>query len=69
MSDTGTIRQRPLYGCAGCYDEYSWPAEDLRVDGEMVWCENCWSDGCFITGDARDRDWNDLDVFSPELQQ
>ena len=34
----------PLYSCAYCADEYSWPAEDLFWSEALnTWiCDNCW---------------------------
>lgn len=36
----------PLYGCEICYEDHSWPAEDLFwSDALEGWCcENCWDD-------------------------
>lgn len=42
-----------LYPCAHCYEEYSWPAEDLSWCPEIQkWiCINCWD--CDVHGDTR----------------
>jgi hypothetical protein len=43
----------PLYGCAYCADEYSWPASDLFwSEKTKSWvCDNCW--------DGLDEHWVD----------
>ena len=68
----------PLYSCscAGCRDEVSYPASDLRVHDGAVWCNDCWdySDPIFITfdenGDGDERlDWLSLEPFVPEHEK
>ena len=36
----------PVYPCLHCYEDYSWPAEDLHWSSdEQGWvCRNCWDD-------------------------
>ena len=59
----GSIGQRPLYGCTSCYEDYSWPADDLRVYENECWCEICWDE---TTCDFMDQpSWGELDTFTP----
>jgi hypothetical protein len=60
MSD---LQKRPLFGCTNCCEDYSWPAEDLRVHGEELWCEACW-DNCHY-GDTSVPVYSDLPPFVP----
>ena len=59
----GSVNQRPLYGCTSCYEDYSWPASDLRVyDGEC-WCDLCWAERQWeLPGRPC---WNDLEPYAP----
>jgi len=62
----GTVNQRPLYGCTSCYEEFSWPASDLRVYDTECWCELCWGDRQWDFPDHPD--WASLERFTPALQ-
>ena len=55
-------RYRPAYGCYGCRDDYSWPAEDLAVlsNGDLV-CQNCYDECDEPPGSY----WSDLPAFVP----
>ena len=41
----GKINQPPLYGCTGCYDLVTYPADLLRVYKDECWCADCWDNG------------------------
>ena len=56
-------KNRPLYGCTNCYEEYSWPAADLAVYEGECWCENCWHERRW---EGELPYWSDLDDFVPE---
>lgn len=53
----------PLFSCGGCMEDHSWPAEDLRVHKESLWCESCW-DHC---GDMSP--WGQLEGFIHQRKQ
>lgn len=44
---TKTLKIEPLFGCCQCYEEFSWPARDLRIIDGDLWCENCYSQAGF----------------------
>jgi hypothetical protein len=52
----------PLYACAYCADEYSWPPEDLFwSENTKSWvCDNCW--------EGVDEHWED-DRTAPGYQK
>ena len=61
-------RYRPLYQCTGCKDDYSWPAEDLRVDENGdPWCESCYDNDMNI--DYLLPDWSELKPLIEILQE
>jgi len=60
----GSVHQKPLFSCCHCYEEYSWPAGDLRVFKGECWCENCWSQ--ILDRPDTDLSWGDLAPFVPE---
>lgn len=63
----GSVNQRPLYGCTSCYEEYSWPAADLRVYDNECWCDLCW--WYERQGDHPEQlTWSDLEPYTPTLQ-
>ena len=43
MPENKGLKIEPLFGCCQCYEEFSWPARDLRIIDGDLWCENCWS--------------------------
>lgn len=43
-SKHGAVTQPPLYGCAGCYEQCTWPASDLREHDAECWCALCWDE-------------------------
>jgi hypothetical protein len=49
------IEPEPRYPCCQCYDEYSWPKEDLRWYKNDLWCANCL--------------WSDLEPFVPKCDR
>jgi hypothetical protein len=57
----------PLFGCTNCHEDYSWPADDLRVHEDLLWCGNCWSESRWDF--ESQPTWCDLDPFVPEEQQ
>ena len=68
----------PFYGCDqnDCSQEQTWPAEDLRVHEDEVWCEYCWDarDTIWLDGDNGDSGgdylmYSDLEKFVPPEQQ
>jgi hypothetical protein len=59
------LKQEPLFGCCQCYEEFSWPARDLRIiDGEL-WCENCWSQADFEPA----LDFKEYPAFVPDYDK
>lgn len=62
----GSVNQGPLYGCTNCYEDWTLPADDLRVHDSECWCDSCW--------DQRQEDfpdqpgWSDLEPYTPALQ-
>lgn len=36
----------PAYPCAICYEEYSWPADELHWSDRLQnwYCDNCWDE-------------------------
>jgi hypothetical protein len=63
VTKASDLRKRPLFSCTNCCEDYSWPAEDLRVHGEELWCEACW-DSCHYY-DTSTPVYNDLPPFVP----
>jgi hypothetical protein len=59
----GSVNQQPLYGCTSCFEDYSWPAGDLRVFGSECWCDLCWDERRWEFPDQPG--WNDLESFTP----
>lgn len=67
MSDTPKrIEQEPLYPCCQCYDEYSWPKEDLRWHKNDLWCANCFDE---LDEDGERMLWSDLEPFVPKCDR
>lgn len=62
----GSVNQQPLYGCTSCYEDWTWPAEDLRVFGSECWCDLCWDERRWEFPDQPS--WNDLESYTPALQ-
>lgn len=62
----GTLNQRPLYGCTSCFEDYTWPASDLRVHDSECWCDTCWDERGWEFPDQPS--WNDLEPYTPALQ-
>ena len=60
-------KNRPLYGCTNCYEDYSWPSVDLAVYEGECWCENCWDERRWEGGDLPY--FSDLDDFVPEHEK
>lgn len=62
-NEPGSVHQKPLFGCTNCYEEYSFPAFDLRVHDGQCWCDDCWQ----VRVDDGDTDvlWSDLPGFVP----
>lgn len=63
----GSVNQQPLYGCTGCYEDYSWPAGDLRVHDGECWCDLCWAERRWLFPDQPY--WDDLEPYTPAEQQ
>jgi hypothetical protein len=59
------IKQEPLFGCCQCYDEFSWPARDLRIIDGDLWCENCWSQADFEPA----LDFKEYPAFVPDYDK
>lgn len=57
-------RTTPLFGCANCFEDYSYPKEDLRVHEGELWCDNCY-DECVKFENEGAEDWYDLPHFEP----
>lgn len=62
--DRGNVNQEPLFSCCNCYEDYSWPAADLAVHEDSVWCQSCWE----YAQDEEKGDWSDLPVFMSHLE-
>ncbi len=62
----GSVNQRPLYGCTSCFEDFSWPASDLRVYGGECWCGLCWDERRWGLPDLPY--WDDLEPYTPALQ-
>lgn len=62
----GALNQKPLYGCTSCFEDYSWPAEDLRVHDSECWCGQCWEESRWEFPDRPS--WSDLEPYTPALQ-
>lgn len=66
----GSVNQQPLYGCTGCYEDYTWPAwpaGDLRVYDNECWCGQCWAERRWLFPDQPY--WDDLEPYTPAEQQ
>lgn len=66
INKPGNINQKPLYGCTGCYEDFSWPAGDLRVYETECWCEPCWDERRWTFPGLPY--WDDLEPYTPALQ-
>lgn len=65
-NNPGTVIQQPLFGCASCYEDVSYPADHLHVYNGECWCEICWDE---VTHEIADGlDWSKLEPFKPALQ-
>lgn len=62
----GSVNQQPLYGCTCCYEDYTWPAGDLRVHDGECWCDLCWDERRWEFPDYPY--WDDLEPYTPALQ-
>lgn len=62
----GSVNQQPLYGCKGCYEDFSWPAGDLRVYETECWCDLCWGERRWTFPGLPY--WDDLKPYTPALQ-
>lgn len=60
-------QQEPLFGCCQCYEDYSWPASDLYVYNDELWCESCWEETDMHHNDGIDL--SDLTPFVPKYQK
>lgn len=62
----GNINQEPLhmYRCCSCYEDYAWPANELAVHEDAVWCQGCWEDSQI--SEEEGTDWHDLPHFRPQ---
>jgi len=55
----------PLFECVSCYGEQSFPAKDLRVHDDSLWCEDCWNGHEMNTEFT---EYADLPIFVPEAE-
>jgi len=62
----GSVNQQPLYGCTSCYEDWTWPAGDLRVFGSECWCDLCWDERRWGFPDLPY--WDELEPYTPALQ-
>lgn len=42
MDSTDWLKQKPLYMCSQCWEDHTWPADDLHVHDGETWCQICW---------------------------
>ncbi len=56
--------KRPLFQCVCCGSEQTFPAEELRVHNDDLWCSDCWN-GSEMSTDAG-IEYSDLPAFVPE---
>jgi hypothetical protein len=60
------VDQAPLYSCCQCFADYSWPAEDLAVYKDELWCEICWENSDYFSNDGIN--FSHLDPFIPKTK-
>lgn len=61
------LKKFALFGCVSCSDDYSWPADHMRLlpDGERVCC-NCYDQMDPVpNGEGGEAGWDDLLPFDP----
>jgi len=63
MFDERWLRKNALFGCDGCWDTGSLPADELRVWKDRVFCNECFDNVC----DEDELEWDTLPLLSELL--